>query len=81
MGELPRNAKCSGCACFSKIRCKPKDLETLEETFRMDGVEAPPFPVAGEAYAMLVAEGYTLEDAERSFREKRRQLADLVVCD
>ncbi len=79
-GELPKDTRETGFVSFSKIRCQPPDPNTYDKICCINGIEAPPFPISDEAYAMVLAQGRTLEDACRIFQEKKRQLANLVRC-
>jgi len=78
--ELPMDKRSRGYAVFSKVQTPKPTTEALQETYRMDEVVSPPFPVAGNgtAYAFVLSHSATLKEARAGFHEAKKRLRSIL---
>jgi predicted ATP-grasp superfamily ATP-dependent carboligase len=77
--KLPTQVEKRGYAYFSKVETSIPTASALQETYSIDGVVSPPFPVSnGAASALVASYGGTLRDAEVGFREAKKRVLDTI---
>jgi predicted ATP-grasp superfamily ATP-dependent carboligase len=78
--ELPMDKRSRGYAVFSKVKTPKPTAEALQETYRMDEVVSPPFPVScnGTAYALVLSYSATLKEAKAGFHEAKKRLRSIL---
>lgn len=78
--ELPTNVQVVGSAVYSKVQTTEPTTEALKEIYKIKEVVTPPFPVfgTGEAHALIVAHGTTLNEAMSSFHEAKECLLSIT---
>jgi predicted ATP-grasp superfamily ATP-dependent carboligase len=78
--ELPLSSQSAGCAFFSKVKTPKPTTEALQESYTMDEVVSPPFPVPedGTAYAFVVSYSATLKEAKARFHEAKKRLRNII---
>jgi predicted ATP-grasp superfamily ATP-dependent carboligase len=78
--ELPANNQSVGYAFFSKVETPKPTTEALQETYEMDAIVSPPFPVPcnGTAYALVLSHRATLKEAMAGFHEAKKRLLNIT---
>ena len=78
--ELPANNQSVGYAFFSKVETPKPTTEALQETYGMDAIVSPPFPVScnGTAYALVLSHRATLKEAMSGFNEAKKRLLNIT---
>ena len=78
--ELPMDKRSRGYAVFSKVQTPKPTTEALQETYRMDEVVSPPFPIAGNgtACAFVLSHSATLKEARAGFHEAKKRLRSIL---
>jgi predicted ATP-grasp superfamily ATP-dependent carboligase len=78
--ELPNNSQSAGYAFFSKVKIPKPTTAALQETYRMDELVSPPFPVGDNeaAYAFLLSYSSTLKVAMVRFHEAKKRLHSIL---
>ena len=76
--KLPTHVESRGCAYFSKVGTPKPTLGALQETYSMDEVVSPPFPVSDVASALVASYGGTLQEASLRFREAKKRVLDII---
>ena len=79
-GELPAQIQGCGCTIFSKVETANPTLDALRKIYGVDGVVAPPFPVAdeGAASGLIASHGATVEEASAKFREAKKRVLHII---
>jgi predicted ATP-grasp superfamily ATP-dependent carboligase len=79
--ELPANNQSVGYAFFSKVETPKPTTEALQETYEMDAIVSPPFPVScnGAAYALVLSYRATLKEAMSGFNEAKKRLLNITI--
>jgi predicted ATP-grasp superfamily ATP-dependent carboligase len=79
--ELPANNQSVGYAFFSKVETPKPTTEALQETYEMDAIVSPPFPVScnGTAYALVLSYRATLKEAMSGFNEAKKRLLNITI--
>ena len=78
--KLPVDCETMGYGCFEKVKTIKPRKTCLPQTYGLEGVFSPPFPVSNDdsAYALVVSHGNTLQEASlRLERNKRGLLSSL----
>jgi predicted ATP-grasp superfamily ATP-dependent carboligase len=77
-GKLPKDVQSHGYSFFSKVET-PSCIRKLAETYRVDGVVSPPFPVEkGKAsYALISVSSDTLSGAQSVFNQSKKRVVSL----
>ena len=72
--ELPTKVESCGCTYFSKVETLNPTISALQDTYGMDGVVSPPFPVSenNAASALIASYGATQQEAKAGFREAKK---------
>jgi hypothetical protein len=71
--ELPAHVESCGYTRFSKVETPSPTVDALQETYGMEDVVSPPFPVSnGTSSALIASYGGTLQKAMASFREAKK---------
>jgi predicted ATP-grasp superfamily ATP-dependent carboligase len=79
--KLPRNVQHRGYSFFSKVEV-PLRLQVFAETYRLEDVVSPPFPIEDKtAYALIAAASTSPEEAESAFQRTKEQLLKLYGGD
>jgi predicted ATP-grasp superfamily ATP-dependent carboligase len=78
--ELPESNQIVGYSVFSKVSVAKPMIETLQETYSMDEVVSPPFPVSDNdaACALVSSHGATLKEAQAGFHEAKKRLRSII---
>jgi len=76
--KLPTQVESRGCAYFSKVEAPRPTLGALQETYSMDEVVSPPFPVSDVPLALVACYGGTLQEASLRFREAKKRVLDTI---
>jgi predicted ATP-grasp superfamily ATP-dependent carboligase len=78
--KLPTKQKTLGYAVFSKIKIKNPTTKSLDETFEMPELVAPPFPNlhGNMTYALICAQAKTLQQAKRTLSNAKKQLYNTI---
>jgi hypothetical protein len=77
--KLPTQVERCGYAYFSKVETSMPTLGALQETYGMDEVVSPPFPVSNGAVSALVASyGGKFLEAKMGFREAKKRVLDTI---
>lgn len=78
--EFPSNSQCLGYSCFTKIKIPNAGRLVPQQISLIKGVAAPPFPSIENknCYALVEGHGKTLESAETSIEQTKKQLA--ITC-
>lgn len=76
--ELPKNVQTRGYCFFSKVEV-PSCRQRIEQTYRMDDVVSPPFPIEENksAYALVAAASTSPKEAETAFNYTKQRLLKL----
>ena len=79
--ELPANNQSVGYAFFSKVETPKPTTEALQETYGMDAIVSPPFPVScnGTASALVLSYRATLKEAMSGFNEAKKRLLNITI--
>ena len=74
--KLPANQESVGYACFSKVKTPKPTTEALKQTYSVDEVVSPPFPISTDefAYALLCSHHNTLAKAKWGLDEAKKNL-------
>jgi predicted ATP-grasp superfamily ATP-dependent carboligase len=74
--ELPTHIQSCGYTYFSKVETPNPQIGSLQETYRMNEVVSPPFPVSenGVASVLIASHGATLKEATSRFREAKKRV-------
>jgi predicted ATP-grasp superfamily ATP-dependent carboligase len=75
--KLPK-VESRGYAYFSKVETPRPTRGALQETYSMDEVVSPPFPVSDVASALVASYGGTLQEAALRFREAKKRVLDTI---
>jgi tyramine---L-glutamate ligase len=76
--KLPTQVERHGYTYFSKVETPVPTAGALQETYIMNEVVSPPFPVSGAASALVASYGGTLQEAEMGFREAKKRVLDTI---
>jgi predicted ATP-grasp superfamily ATP-dependent carboligase len=78
--ELPTKVESCGCTYFSKAETPNPTISALQDTFRMDDVVSPPFPVSENtaASALITVYGDTQQEAKAGFREAKKRVLNSI---
>jgi len=78
--ELPANNQSRGYAVFSKVQTLKPTIAALQETYSLNGVVSPPFPVPDNdtACALVLSHGATLKEAKTEFHETKKSLRSII---
>jgi predicted ATP-grasp superfamily ATP-dependent carboligase len=78
--ELPAQVESCGSTIFSKVKTPIPSASALQETYGMEEVVSPPFPVSndGTASALIVSYGATLQEASAGFREAKKRVLNTI---
>jgi predicted ATP-grasp superfamily ATP-dependent carboligase len=78
--KLPTHIENCGYAYFSKVKVPHPQVDTLQKTYGIDDVVAPPFPVSLEAAAsaLIASHGATLKEAEAKFSEAKKRVLNII---
>ena len=78
--ELPANNQSRGYAVFSKVQTLKPTTAALQETYSLNGVVSPPFPVPDNdtACALVLSHGATLKEAKTKFHETKKSLRSII---
>lgn len=74
--KLPSEKPNSGYACFAKVQMPSLASNKLHETYNMDHVVSPPFPISSEPMvsALVASIGTTLQEAATHLEKAKRKL-------
>jgi predicted ATP-grasp superfamily ATP-dependent carboligase len=79
--RLPKSVHTRGYSFFSKVEV-PSRRQILEQTYQIEEVVSPPFPIEDRsAYALVTAVSTSPKEAEKSFRHTKRRLLNLYRGD
>ncbi len=79
--KLPENVQTRGYSFFSKVEV-PLRREIITETYRLEDVVSPPFPIEDKtAYALIAAASTSPEGAEKGFNHTKTRLLKLYRGD
>jgi hypothetical protein len=80
--ELPKNVQSRGYSFFSKVEVPPRP-QIITETYRMEDVVSPPFPIEGNksSYALIATVSTSPEGAESAFYRTKKRLLNLYRGD
>jgi predicted ATP-grasp superfamily ATP-dependent carboligase len=80
--ELPKNVQSRGYSFFSKVEVPPRP-QTITETYKMEDVISPPFPIKGNksAYALIATVSTSPKGAESAFYRTKKRLLNLYHGD
>jgi len=78
--RLPDHHKSCGCSYFSKVETPNPTVLALEETYGIDEVVSPPFPILDydATSGLLLAYGATLNEASLAFREAKKRVLNTI---
>jgi len=76
--ELPENFNPSGYSIFLKEALPALSKDLLEETYSMQEVVTPPFPLNNQNFAFLATKGRNLEEAKALLKKARQKLRSIV---
>ena len=78
--ELPAQIESCGYTYFSKVETPIPSETALQETYRMDDVVSPPFPVSanGTASALIASYGGSVQEATLRFSEAKKRVLDTI---
>ena len=78
--QLPKKQKILGYAVFAKVKIKNPTIRSLDETFDMPELVAPPFPNphGNITYALICAQAKTLQQAKRTLSNAKKQLYNTI---
>jgi len=77
--ELPRDMKTLRCAFFFKVGVKNPEVEVLKHIYALDGVFAPPLPLAeDDSYALIVSSSHDLMSARLKAYQIKRKLIEIL---
>ena len=78
--NLPIQVERRGYAYFSKVETPIPTFVALQETYGLDEVVSPPFPVSkGSATALVASYGGTSQEATARFREAKKRVLDTIT--
>jgi len=80
--ELPKNVQSRGYSFFSKVEVPPR-RQIIEETYKLEEVVSPPFPIKGNksACALIATVSTSPKDAESAFYSTKKRLLNLYRGD
>jgi predicted ATP-grasp superfamily ATP-dependent carboligase len=80
--KLPKNVQTRGYSFFSKVEVPPRP-QIITETYRMEDVISPPFPIKGNksAYALIATVSTSPKGAESAFYRTKKRLLNLYKGD
>jgi predicted ATP-grasp superfamily ATP-dependent carboligase len=75
-GKLPHNHGSVGYACFSKVKAPKPTIEAVKQTYDIEEIVSPPFPISTDdsAWALFCSHSNTLENAKRELDEASKKL-------
>ena len=78
-GKFPVKPENRGVVCFLKTETSKPTMETFKKAANMDVVVSPAFPLedSSKSYALLVAEGATLDEATCAIEEAKKRLCNI----
>jgi predicted ATP-grasp superfamily ATP-dependent carboligase len=78
--ELPNNSQSMGYTFFSKVKTLKPTTEALKETYSMNELVSPPFPMGDNnaAYAFLLSHSTTLKETIVRFHEAKKHLHSIL---
>ena len=78
--QLPTKQKPSGYAVFAKVKIKNPTIKSLDESFGIPELVAPPFPNShgSMTYALICAEAKTLQQVKRTLSNAKKQLYNTI---
>ena len=78
--KLPTKQKTSGYAVFAKVKIKNPTTKSLEETFEMPELVAPPFPNLHGivTYALICSQAKTLQQTKRTLSNAKKRLFNTI---
>jgi predicted ATP-grasp superfamily ATP-dependent carboligase len=76
--ELPKSVQSRGYSFFSKVEVPPRP-QIITETYKMEDVISPPFPIKGNksAYALIATVSTSPKGAESAFYRTKKRLLNL----
>jgi len=79
-GKLPKNVQKTGCTFFSKVEVPSVCFQKISQTYNVNGVVSPPFPVEKNkpAYALVAGDSTTSNGSRAAFYRAKKQL--LNIC-
>jgi len=80
--ELPKNVQSRGYSFFSKVEVPPRP-QIITETYKMEDVISPPFPIKGNksACALIATVSTSPKDTESAFYSTKKRLLNLYRGD
>ena len=79
--KLPKNLQNKGYSFFSKVEV-PSNRQNLANTYKIDDVVSPPFPIEEKkAYALIATTSTSPEEAKSAFQHAKEQLLELYAGD
>jgi predicted ATP-grasp superfamily ATP-dependent carboligase len=80
--KLPKNVQCRGYSFFSKVEVPPRP-QIITETYKMEDVISPPFPIEGNksAYTIIATVSTSPKGAESAFYHAKKRLLNLYQGD
>jgi len=80
--KLPKNVQSRGYAFFSKVEVPPRP-QIITETYKLEDVISPPFPIEGNksAYAFIATVSTSPKGAESAFYRTKRRLLNFYHGD
>ena len=74
--ELPKKVESCGFTYFSKVKTPIPSIRALQETYMMERIVSPPFPVSESnmTSALILSYGDTLQEATVRFNEAKRSI-------
>jgi len=80
--KLPKNVQSRGYSFFSKVEAPPRP-QIITETYKLEDVISPPFPIEGNksAYALIATVSTSQKGAESAFYRTKRRLQNLYHGD
>jgi predicted ATP-grasp superfamily ATP-dependent carboligase len=80
--KLPKNVQSRGYSFFSKVEVPPRP-QIITETYKLEDVISPPFPIKGNksAYALIATVSTSPKGAESAFYRTKRRLLNLYRGD
>ncbi len=78
--KLPEKPQLFGVSCFLKVTTSSPKRHAYQKTTRLSGVISPPFPISdyGEAAALIMGYGDTMQDAGMRLEEAKKQLLNII---
>ena len=79
--ELPTEVESCGFTYFSKVKTPIPSIRALQETYMMERIVSPPFPVSERnmTSALILSHGDTLQEATVRFREAKRYIFNSII--